>query len=130
MRKNKIIGLLAFLCFGFNSQAQVMSLDSVFNTIKASNPGLKMYDADIRSMDEAAKGARSWMPPEAGAGFYMTPYNPKKWSSTEMGQSGQFMITAQQMFPNKSKLNAESKYIEAMSSVEKERKNVTLNELY
>ncbi len=40
-----------------------------------------MYDADIRSMDEAAKGARSWMPTELGAGFFMTPYNPKMWKA-------------------------------------------------
>ena len=91
-----------------------------------------MYDADIRSMDEAAKGARSWMPPEAGAGFYMTPYDTKMCKSDGMGNPGmgQFMISAQQMFPNKSRLDAESKYMEAMSSVEKERKNYSLNELY
>lgn len=127
---SKIIWIVAGICTGFYCQAQVMSLDSVFNTIKVNNPGLKMYDADIRSMDEAAKGARSWMPPEAGAGFYMTPYNPKMWSNSAMGQSGQFMVSAQQMFPNKARQNADSKYMEAMSSVEKERKNYTLNELY
>lgn len=130
MHMSKTIWIAVLLCSGIYCQAQVMSLDSVFNAIRMNNPGLKMYDADIRSMDEAAKGARSWMPPEAGAGFYMTPYNPSMWSNTSMGQSGQFMITAQQMFPNRSKLNAESKYMQAMSSVEKERKNVTLNEMY
>ena len=132
MRNNKTILILAFLCSGFYCRAQVMSLDSVFSTIKDNNPGLKMYDADIRAMDEAAHGARSWMPPEVGAGFYMTPYNTKMWKGDGMSQPGmgQFMFSAQQMFPNPGRLNAESKYMQAMSSVEKERKNYTLNELY
>src|SRR5207302_3784342 len=43
---------------------------------------------------------------------------------------GQYMISAQQMFPNKKRLDAEQNYMQAMSSVEKEKKNVSLNELY
>ena len=43
---------------------------------------------------------------------------------------GQYMISAQQMFPNKKMLNAEQNYMQAMSSVEKEKKNASLNELY
>jgi len=42
---------------------------------------------------------------------------------------GQYMLGGQQMFPNKKKLNADAAYMEAMSSVEKEKKNATLNEL-
>jgi hypothetical protein len=34
-----------------------------------------MYDADIQSMDAAAKGARSWMAPQVSTGLFMTPYN-------------------------------------------------------
>jgi hypothetical protein len=33
-------------------------LDAVLTTIKTNNPQLKMYDADIQSMDAAAKGAK------------------------------------------------------------------------
>jgi hypothetical protein len=33
-----------------------------------------MYDADIQSMDAAAKG-RSWMAPQVSTGLFMTPYN-------------------------------------------------------
>ena len=130
MHMNKIFLIIVFLYCSIENRAQTMSLDSVFNAIKVNNPGLKMFDADIRSMDESAKGARSWMPPEAGAGFYMTPYDPKMWSNTGMGQSGQFMISAQQMFPNRSRQNAESRYMQAMSSVEKDKKNSSLNDLY
>jgi outer membrane protein TolC len=42
---------------------------------------------------------------------------------------GQYMIGGQQMLPNKKKLNADAAYMENMSSVEKEKKNASLNEL-
>ena len=59
--------------------AQQMSLPAVMDSIAANHPVVKMYNAEIRSMDAAAKGARSWMPPTVGAGFFMTPYNAKLW---------------------------------------------------
>ena len=37
--------------------AQTLFLDEVLTIIKTNNPQLKMYDADIQSMDAAAKGA-------------------------------------------------------------------------
>jgi outer membrane protein TolC len=115
--------------------AQVVSLGALLDSVQSSNPSLKMYDYDIRSMDEAAKGARSWMPPEVGAGLFMTPYNTKyiKGMEDEMGNKepgmGQFMISAQQMFPSRRKQNAESAYMRAMSAVERERRTNTLNQL-
>ena len=113
------------------ADAQVVSLENIKETILSNHPTLKMYDAEVRSMDEAAKGAKSWMPPEFGAGFFMTPYNPKFIQRGEMGEMGmgQFMITAQQMIPNKSKQEAEFQYMKTMSSVEKEKKNVAINDL-
>ena len=113
------------------AHAQVVSLETIKETILSNHPTLKMYDAEVRSMDEAAKGAKSWMPPDFGAGFFMTPYNPKFIQRGEMGEMGmgQFMITAQQMLPNKSKQEAEFKYMKTMSSVEKEKKNVAINDL-
>nr|MDQ6903419.1 TolC family protein [Bacteroidota bacterium] len=52
-----------------------MNLENIFAAIQTNHPTLKMYDAQIRSLDEASKGAKSWAPPEFGAGFFMTPYN-------------------------------------------------------
>ena len=135
MKKNILI--LIMTCAVFLVNAQTKSLNEILNEIQVANPALKMYDADIRSMDEAAKGVRSWMPAEFGAGFWMTPYNPKMWKAgmkdaegmQEPGM-GQFMLSAQQMFPNKQRQNAEAKYMEAMSSVEKERKQATINNLF
>lgn len=48
-----------------------------------------------------------------------------------MGETGmgQYMLGGQQMFPVKKKQDADAAYMEAMSSVEKEKKNATLNEL-
>lgn len=133
---SKIISTIVFIVVCVFAKAQQTTLNDILNTIQKEHPQLKMYDADIRSMDEAAKGARSWMPLEVGTGFWMTPYNPKMWKAekndvTNMTQPGMgsFMLSAQQMFPNKKRQDAEAKYMEAMSSVEKERKNVTLNDL-
>jgi hypothetical protein len=137
MHMNKILITIICLLTMAYAKAQVTTLNDVLNTIQKEHPQLKMYDADIRSMDAAAKGARTWMPPEFGAGFYMTPYNPKMWKSETNSMTGMpepgmgsFMLSSQQMFPNKKRQDAEAKYMEAMSSVEKERKNATINDLY
>jgi len=124
----KISGML--LLSKGNAQKH-LSLDEILATIQANHPAMKMYDADIRSMDEAAKGAKNWMDPEFAAGFYQTPYNVNRWKAMD-GQPGlgMFMVSGQQTFPNKKKQETQSKYMEAMSTVEKERKNATLNELF
>jgi outer membrane protein TolC len=89
-----------------------------------------MYNNEIRSMDEAAKGAKSWMPPTVGIGQFMTPYNVNLWKRDgDMLGMGSVMFSAEQMIPNKKKLNADEVYMKAMSSVEKEKKNADLNEL-
>jgi len=122
---------ILFLVAGKPMQAQQMNLDSIVHEINSAHPSIKMYDADIRSMDEAAKGAKSWMPPEFSSGFWMVPYNTRLWKKGDMGETGmgQYMIGGQQMLPNKKKLDADAAYMEAMSSVAKEKKNATLNEL-
>lgn len=113
-----------------NGFAQTLSLDNVLSTIKTNNPQLKMYDADIQSMDAAAKGAKSWMPPQVETGFFMTPYKTKMWKSNEMNPGmGNYMLGVTQMIPNASKLKADFNLMNAMSSVEKENKNYTINQL-
>lgn len=75
------------------------------------------------------------MPPEFSTGLWMTPYDPNKWKKMDDGMGGtkegmgQYMIGGQQMFPNKKKQDADAAYMQAMSSVEKEKKNASLNEL-
>jgi peptidoglycan hydrolase CwlO-like protein len=47
--------------------AQTLSLDAILTNVKTNNP---QYDADIQSMDAAAKGARSWMAPQVRVQAY------------------------------------------------------------
>ena len=109
-----------------------MKLEEVLSVIQSNHPSVKMYDADIRSADEAAKGARSWTPPELGTGLWMTPYNPSLWKRNADGTNGmgQYMISAQQMIPNKKELDANEKYLRAVSAAGKESKQADLNDLY
>ena len=115
----------------FTGNAQQIRISLILDSIQANSPSLKMYDAEVRSLDEAAKGAKSWMAPELSSGFFMVPYAPRYWKSMN-GQPGmgQYTIAAQQIIPNPKRLNADYKYMSSMSSVEKEKKSYTLNQLY
>lgn len=109
-----------------------MTLRDILTTVEKNNPGLKMYEAEARAFNEAAKGAYSWMPPEGGAGLFMTPYNTKEIKADKAMMKegmGFFMISAQQMFPNRKKQDAEAAWMRSMSSVEAEKKKIALNEL-
>ncbi|WP_439516055.1 TolC family protein [Sediminibacterium sp.] len=130
MLKNKLI-LTFFGLTGFvYGNGQILKLDTIIDSIKTKHPVVKMYDHEIRSMDEAAKGARSWMPPQIGIGQFMTPYDVRLWHREgDMPGMGSVMISGEQMLPNRKKLEADERYMKAMSSVEKEKKNATLNEL-
>jgi outer membrane protein TolC len=122
--------VLSCLIFTTTIVAQTITLDQVLSNIKINNPQLKMYDADIQSMDAAAKGAKSWMPPQIETGIYMAPYNTKLWKADDMSPGmGSYMLGVTQMIPNAKKLNADYKYMSAMSSVETENKNYTINQL-
>jgi outer membrane protein TolC len=129
--KKKIISVLVFGLSLVSAAAQTVSLDSIINEIQKTNPSLKMYDAEIRSADEAAKGARTWEAPVIGTGFWMTPYNPKYWKKGDNGAFGigQYQVSAEQMFPNKKRLDAEEKYLKSVSSADVEWKKASLNEL-
>ena len=108
-----------------------MDIAAVLDSIGSGNPSLKMYDAEIRSMNETAKGAKSWMAPELSTGLFMTPYNTALWKKNgDINGMGQYSIAGQQIIPNKSRLDAESKYMNAMSTVEEQKKGATLNDLY
>ncbi|MEP7107583.1 MAG: TolC family protein [Ferruginibacter sp.] len=129
--KQIILIMLITLPGKFTPGQQVLQLNAIIDSIHQSHPSVKMYDAEINSMDAAAKGAKSWMPPEFSTGLWMVPYNPKLWKKGDMGETGmgQYMIGGLQMLPNKKKQLADATYMEAMSAVEKEKKNATLNEL-
>ncbi|MDP4131332.1 MAG: TolC family protein [Bacteroidota bacterium] len=125
--------IVIFFIAALPSRAQnLMSLDSILSVIERNNPVVQMYRADIRSADEAAKGAKSWSPPELGTGFWMTPYDPGLWKKSANGASGmgQYMISAQQMIPNRKELEANDQYMQAGSTVSKETEKAAMNELW
>lgn len=135
MKKNifQIIIALSSLCYSLNISAQTLSLDSVLITIESMNPMLKVYDAKMNAYDAYAKGAKSYMPPQLEAGFFMTPYNPMMWkanpSEFDKGM-GSVMVGAQQMFTNPVKLNANFNYMKSMSSVQASSKTFQRNMLF
>lgn len=137
LKRIAIILFSALFCYpDFVAAQQQRQLSSILDSIQMLNPSLKMYDAQIRSLDETAKGAKAWMAPEINTGLFMTPYNTSLWSRTKTtdGQTqpgmGQYSVAFQQIIPNKSRLDAEYKYMSTMSTVEKEKKGATLNDLY
>lgn len=126
--------LLLFLSItsGMHAQERV-TIGSILDSIERQHPLSRMYEADIRSMDEAARGARSWMPPELGAGLFMAPYNTQRWKPMPGGMDegmGSLMISLQQMIPNRKKQNAESAYMQSMSAAAREQRGSALNDLY
>ena len=126
------IGISIICLFTANTYCQTkVSLEKILSVIQNDQPEMKMYDAQIRASDEAAKGAKTWAPPEFGAGFFMTPYNLNltKAMGTQNGM-GSLIISASQMFPNKKEQNANKAYLQSLSSVDKENKQFSLNELY
>jgi outer membrane protein, heavy metal efflux system len=128
--KKGILILIFFIHRPAFSQ-QKLALDSIFANIANNNPQLRMFDAQIRSQDAAAAGARNWEAPQLSTGFWMTPYNPNLWKRQSDGTTGmgQYIVSVEQMFPNQKKQETEEKYMLAMSSVVKENKNASLNEL-
>jgi outer membrane protein TolC len=130
---NKIITIAIAILGSLTAKSQTtMGLDSIFAAIGEGNPSLRSSDALVRSLDEAAKGARSWDAPQLSTGLWMTPYNPNLWKRQADGSPGmgQYMISAEQMLPNRRRLDAEEAYMQGMSAVEKQKKGATLNELY
>jgi outer membrane protein TolC len=128
IKRNNILFLLILLAGG--SYGQTLSLDTILARVEMGNPANAMYANEIKAMDAAAGGARSWMPPEFSTGLWMTPYNPGLWKKSDMNATGmgQYMIGGQQMFPNRKKLDADAAYMQNMSSVEKEKLKATWNE--
>ncbi|HUQ67623.1 MAG TPA: TolC family protein [Flavitalea sp.] len=132
MKIKSITTFLLLLLGSITSAQNLKGLKEILETIDSANPTARMYAAQIRSLDEAAKGAVSWMPTEFGSGLWMAPYNSKLWQKGGNGATGmgQYMFSVQQMFPNRKKQNAETAYMQGMSASEKERQKFQLNDLY
>jgi len=125
--KNRFKIIIALLLAAFESGGQTpLSLDSILNRIETAHPRLQGADARIRELDTYAKGAITLPPPRVGGGFFMTPYNPERWSEG----MGSFMVTGEQMFPNRRMQKAEQRYMGAMSGMELAERGVMRNMLF
>ncbi len=131
MKKYISIIIVSILFCRLANAQHVLKLDEILSVIQKNNPELKVYDAQIRSLDEASKGAKSWDPPMFGAGLFMTPYDLSltKSTATQKGK-GAFAINATQMFPNKKEQEANADYLQSLSAVNKEKKQFFLNDLF
>lgn len=133
MKAITALSVLVALNIPIQTYAQRMqSLQQILDSIQTANPIVPMYESQIRSLNETAKGAKAWMAPELSSGFFQTPYNPVYWKKGANGQTGMgaYSIAAQQTIPNRSRLNAEYKYMSTLSTVEQEQKGNDLNDLY
>ncbi|HEY4935396.1 MAG TPA: TolC family protein [Puia sp.] len=128
----RIFAVCLFIWLHQLADGQTMKLTDILDSVGRSYPSQKMYDAEIQSMDAAAKGARYWAAPEISSGFWMTPYNVNLWKKGGSGSTGmgQYMISVEQMFPNQKYNSANEKFMRAMSSVETENKKANLNDLF
>lgn len=109
-----------------------MGLDSILAVIGRNHPALRSSDALARSEDEAARGARSWEVLQVSTGWWMAPYDASLWKRQADGSpgTGQYMVSAEQTFPNRRKQEADEAYMQGMSAVERAKKGATVNELY
>lgn len=120
--------MMAVLAFLFQkSQAQpVLSLDSILARIERTHPALKAPDARTREIETYASGTVTLPPPRIGGGFWMTPYNPGRWKEG----MGAFMVSGEQMFPNRAMQRAEGRYMASMSAMQAAEKGVMRNMLF
>ena len=105
--------------------AQVITLDSVLNSMRQRNPVLQEYRHRAQAMDEYAHGATSLMAPEVGGGLWMLPYS----RPMENRDKGQIMLSVQQKFISHAKLRANKNYLSTKAAIEEAGESYTFNEL-
>ncbi len=125
LKINILVGILLQSALSSGGQTP-LTLDSILIRIESVHPRLKGTDARIRELDTYAKGVITMPAPQVGGGLWMTPYNPKWWSEG----MGAFMVTGEQMFPNRKMQRAEQRYMGAMSGMETAERGVMQNMLF
>jgi outer membrane protein TolC len=119
------IALILVVWFSTETNAQVISLDSVLRKIDANNPMLQEYDNKVKALNEYSAGAKSWMAPMVGAGTFMTPYRNQM--VIDERNKGSWMFSIEQQIPNPGKLNANKNYLQSRAHVEKESRSIQYN---
>jgi cobalt-zinc-cadmium efflux system outer membrane protein len=121
MKMNKLISLTFFFTWAGVSQAQVLTLDSVLNKIRDSNPELKTFSSRISALNTYSLMSNSWMPPNFSTGLWQVPFHEFK--------SGMQMYSLTQMIPNPANQRARYEYMRSMAGVEEKSMAVKRNEL-
>lgn len=116
---------------GLSAQT-LLPLDSILAQIEQNHPALKASDTRIRELDTYSKGTVTLPPPRVSGGFWMAPYNLNRWGQSESGETGMgsFMVSAEQMFPNRAMQRAEGQYMASMSAMQGAEKGVMRNMLF
>lgn len=118
---------VALAIFQKNLPAQTpLPLDSILTRIERNHPALQAPDARARELDTYASGTVALPPPRVSGGFWMTPYNPGRWKEG----MGAFMVSGEQMLPNRAMQQAEGRYMASMSAMQTADKGVMRNMLF
>lgn len=126
MKNNLRFMALLLLVAGRSSGQIPLALDSILTRIETVHPRLKGTEARIRELNAYAKGAITMPAPRVSGGFWMTPYKPEHWKEG----MGAFMVSGEQMFPNRTMQRAEQRYMGAMSGMEAAERGVMQNMLF
>jgi cobalt-zinc-cadmium efflux system outer membrane protein len=119
--------LIIVMLISIETNAQVITLDSVLRKIDINNPMLQEYDNKVKALNEYSAGAKSWMAPMVGAGTFMTPYRNQL--VMDERNKGSWMFSIEQQIPNPGKLNANKNYLQSRAGVEKESRSIQYNTL-
>lgn len=120
-----LLAASCWLSLPAGAQSQVLSLDSIINSIHDRNPMLKNYQSRANAMTAYAEGGKSWMAPEVGGGLWMLPYR----KIDDPRDKGQYMLSIQQKFTSSAKLRANQSFLESKSAIEGASEKMIFNEL-
>lgn len=122
---------MGFLLWFFPAKAQdsVLTLHGLLQKIEQEYPEILQYNSKVEALKYRAKGAKSWMPPTVSFGMDRFPYNPMMLNEESLMNQAGLMFSVEQMFPNASKLNAQSNYYLALTKVEEANQAWTKNSL-
>lgn len=108
----KIVSILVGALLSFCSTAQVLTLNSVLDSIEARNPLLLSYQDKINSDNALVPSAAAWSSPKAGVEFDKNPY------TFDNFYNGVVRLSLTQEFPNRKTINAERSYLQSISQID------------
>ena len=109
------------------AQEQTLNLDSILARIVRNHPELKGFDRRAEALRASAGGAKALMAPMAGIGTFMTPYPGQR--VMEESEKGSVMVTVEQTITNRSKREANGRYLGARADAETYRRAARWNQL-